>query len=119
MSIPIKYFSPEEIQNEIKRLNPKKAPRYALITAGLLKQLPKKNIVAPTQIFNAIIRIQYYPVQWKFAQIILIHKPEKPAYETSSYRHISSLSTLSKLFEKLILKRLKYILEDNELIPQH
>lgn len=54
MSMPIKYFSPREIQNEMKLFNPRKAQGYDLIIAESLQQLPKKNIVALTKIFNAI-----------------------------------------------------------------
>lgn len=119
LSLPIKYFTPGEVKEEIKFLNSKKAPGHDLITPRIIKELPKKAITLLTQIFNAIVRIHYFPTQWKFAQIILIHKPGKPTKEVSSYRPISLLPAFSKIFEKLILKRLRPVIEENELIPNH
>jgi hypothetical protein len=48
----------------------------------------------------------YFPAQWKVAQIILILKPGKPPNELTSYRPISTLSIVTKVFEKLLLKML-------------
>src|SRR6266576_399594 len=42
----------------------------------------------------------------------MLQKPGKPPSEVSSYRPISLLPSISKLFEKLILKRLKPLIED-------
>lgn len=39
--------------------------------------------------------------------------------KATSYRHVSLLPVMLKLFEKLLLRRLKPILETNNLIPNH
>jgi hypothetical protein len=52
-----------------------------------------------------MLRLGYYPIQWKLAQIIMVDKRGKHPTETNSYRPISLLSILSKIFEKLLLKR--------------
>jgi len=49
----------------------------------------------------------------------MIPKPGKPVNEVTSYRPISLLPILSKLFEKLLLKRLKPILDEKQIIPTH
>jgi hypothetical protein len=46
----------------------------------------------------------YFPAQWKVAKIIYILKPGKPPNELIFYWKISLLSTVSKVFEKLLLK---------------
>jgi hypothetical protein len=46
-------------------------------------------------------------------------KPGKPPNELTSYRPISLLPIVSKVFEKLLLKRLLPIVEINRLIPDH
>jgi hypothetical protein len=61
----------------------------------------------------------YFPTQWKVAQIVLILKPRIPLNELTSYRPISLLPIIPKVFEKLLLKRLLPIVEINRLIPNH
>jgi hypothetical protein len=46
-------------------------------------------------------------------------KPRKPAEDVTSYRPISLLPILSKLFEKLLLTRVHPILHDNQILPDH
>lgn len=90
-----------------------------MITGKILKELPEKGIRYITQIFNAVLRTGYFPDQWKVAQVILIPKPGKPPEDPKSYRPISLLPVLSKVFEKLLLARLRSLLADNNLIPDH
>lgn len=47
----------------------------------------------------------------------MILKPGKPASDVSSYRPISVLSVLSKLFERLVLRRM--LVDMEEVIPDH
>ena len=119
LSPPIKPFSPNEIRKEIGLLNSRKAPGYDLIVGDILKNLPKKAIVLLTNIYNSMLRLCYFPIQWKYAQIIMIAKPGKPPTETNSYRPISLLPVMSKVFERLILNRIEEILPVNNLIPDH
>ena len=51
------------------------------------------------------------------AEVVMIPKPGKPPHEATSYRPISLLPIISKLFEKLLLKRLKLIVDEKNLIP--
>ncbi len=61
-------------------------------------------------IMNAAFRIQYVPMLWKIAEVIMIPKPGKPPHEVSSYRPISLLPVLSKL----LLKRIMPIIENKK-----
>jgi len=120
MDLTIKKFSFTEIKTTIhSELNPKKAPGYDLVTGKVLQELPDVGIRLLTYIFNAILRTGYFPIQWKISQVILIPKPGKPQEEVASYRPISLLPCMSKLFEKMLLKRLKPILLEKKLIPDH
>lgn len=103
LSMPANSTTPNEVLTHIKRLKNGKTPGYDLITAPFLKQLPHKTIVLLSYIFNSIFRLSHMPSIWKHAQIILIHKPGKPPETPSSYRPISLLPVLGKLFEKLLL----------------
>jgi hypothetical protein len=118
--IEITPVTSKEVTNEIKlNMNPKKAPGFDLITGEILKQLPKKAIIKLTHLINASFRLKYVPKSWKVAEVIMIHKPGKQPHEATSYRPISLLPVISKLFEKLLLKRLKPIIEERNLIPSH
>ena len=64
-----------------------------------------------TIIFNAILRIQYFPQPWKLAQIKMLHKPGKDPHQIASYRPISLLPVFSKILEKIIYYRIKTIIE--------
>jgi len=116
-STPPKHFTPNEIKYTISKLKNGKAPGHDLITNNILKQLTNKAILNITHIFNAMLRLSYFPPLWKISTIILVHKHGKPKNSTSSYRPISLLPSLGKLFEKLLLKRLQNISEINKIIP--
>lgn len=110
----------KEVIKEIKHnINPKKAPGFDLITGEILRQLPRKALVKLTHIINAVIRLKYVPALWKVAEIVMVPKPGKPPHVASSYRPISLLPIMSKLFEKLLLKRMQPIIEIKNLIPNH
>jgi hypothetical protein len=55
-------------------------------------------------VFNAVLRRQYIPSAWKHARVVSILKPGKDP-TLSSYRPISLLDTVGKLFEQMLLAR--------------
>lgn len=61
--------------------------------------------------------LSYFPTKWKEAVTIPVRKPGKPASDVSSYRPISVLPTMSKIFDRIILTRMKAHVEDRQLIP--
>jgi hypothetical protein len=54
-----------------------------------------------TNLINASFHLKYVSQLWKVAEVITIPKPGKPQHDATSYRPISLLPVLSKLFEKL------------------
>ncbi|GBN93578.1 RNA-directed DNA polymerase from mobile element jockey [Araneus ventricosus] len=61
----------------------------------------------------------HFPTRWKTATVVPILKPGKDPTDTTSYRPISLLPSLSKIAEHLILKRLNnYLKENNVLCPE-
>ena len=119
MTPPIEPFTSAEIIEAISRLNPKKAAGHDLIGNKAIKELPIKGIALIVSIFNAIHRLQHFPKAWKISLITLIPKPGKPIYETTSYRPISLLPTLSKLFERMLTNRFLPLLEQLKTLPDH
>lgn len=120
MSSPPKLATPSEIYKTIvHNMKLKKAPGYDMITTEILRHLPRKGIVMLTQIINAILKLGYFPTQWKLAEIIMIAKPGKPATEIKSYRPISLLPVMSKIAEKVIASRLQAEIANKRLLPEH
>jgi hypothetical protein len=72
-----------------------------------------------TYIYNALIRLNFWPIPLKTAEIIMIIKPGKDLKELSSYRLINILSIINKLFEKLVLRRLNRDLQPDDWISPH
>lgn len=120
MEVPIRKFTKTEITQIVRQeINIKKAPGFDLITGKILQELSEKCFKLITFIFNAMLRVSYFPCTWKVAQIIMIPKPGKKPEDVTSYRPISLLPILSKVFEKLYVKRLKLIINQKKLIPDH
>jgi len=114
---PEKYFTPNEVKQTIQKYTLKKSPGFDLITAEVVRCLPKKAIVLITYIFNAILRLSYFPLLWKFSKIVLFSKPDKPLDTPTSFRPISLLPFLSKVLERLILKRIIPHIITNNILP--
>ena len=108
--------SPSEINLIISKLASKKSPGHNLVTNKILKNLTPKALSYLASLFNSAMRIATFPSTWKHAIIVPIHKPGKPANSPLSYRPISLLPTLSKVYERILLKRIKPYLH---IIPKH
>ena len=96
---------PSEVQRIIAKMPSRKAPGPDSISNTLLKHLPARAIVYLAKIFNACLLLGYFPAQWKCPNVIPIFKPGKDKVLPVSYRPISLLNGLSKVLEKVILKR--------------
>lgn len=59
------------------------------------------------------IILSYFPNMWKIAKVTPIPKMKKD--QATNYRPISLLSSLGKIFEKVIQKRLNDHLSDNKI----
>jgi hypothetical protein len=109
--------SPNELMQYIKQLSNRKSPGHDLVTNIVLKNLTNKAVAYIASLLNACLRNGYFPDTWKHAHVLLFLKPRKNGNDPSSYRPISLLPTLSKLFEKVIQKRLNKFLTENNVIP--
>lgn len=69
--------SPTEIKALINALPTKKSPGHDLINHIILKNFPSKIITYLAILFNAILRLEYFPNTWKHAHVLLFPKPGK------------------------------------------
>ncbi|KAL4132492.1 hypothetical protein QTP88_009631 [Uroleucon formosanum] len=100
------YSCPNEFLDIIKKLPKRKSPGHDLITNAILKNIPRKVITYLAILFNFLIKIEYFPKEWKLATIIMIKKPGKDNTDPRNYRPISLLSSVSKIFGKIIHSKL-------------
>ena len=82
----------------------------------MLKKLPKRVLQYLAKIFNASLKIGYFPQAWKSAKVTMVPKPGKDKNEAKNWRPISLLSCLGKLFERIVTNRLTGYLEMNNLL---
>ena len=57
--------------------------------------------------FTISLKLGFIPHVWKIAVLCMLIKPDKPPSQTTSYRPISLLTAIMKLFERVIEKRLR------------
>jgi hypothetical protein len=111
--------SPREVKKIIKKLKNGKAPGFNVVPDILFKNLPRRAVVYLTYVFNSCIKLCYFPKVWKHTSVIPIPKPGKDHSNPSNYRPIILLSSISKVFEKIILKRLQDLISANNILPDH
>ena len=103
--------TPDEVHEAIKGLKVSKAPGPNGFTNRALKHLPKRAVSFLAHILNAVFRIHHFPQTWKHARMISILNPGKDPALPSSYRPISLWDTIGKLFEKILLARILYVVK--------
>lgn len=80
-----------------------------------LSMLGKRKVL---QLFFMCYRSGHIPEEWRKGSIISLLKPNKPASDLSSFREVTLTSTLCKLMERLVARRLRDEIE-TKLQPQH
>ena len=99
-----------ELHDAVLALDIDSAPGEDGLSAELVKLC--FNLVADTilSIVNGCFRLNYFPAAWKQARVCIIKKGKKESYrEIKSFRPISVLNTFSKVFEKIVHKRLTWL----------
>lgn len=105
-------FSKQEVSETISRINVKKAPGPDQITGSIIKNAPPLLIDHLLVLFNAILATQHFPSQWKLSKLFVLLKAGKPPTQPNSYRPISLLPILSKVFERLLLSRIRSTVDE-------
>jgi hypothetical protein len=111
-----KLTKPDEVHDVIRGLKFGKAPGSNGIPNKALKHLPQIAALLLVQIFNAILLTHHFPSWWKHARLISILKPGKDPALPSSYRPISLLDVIGKLFEEILLARILHEVSERGLM---
>jgi hypothetical protein len=91
----------------------KNSEGYDRIPQRIIKEGIDNLIIPFTELFSRIYVQRTLPAQWLLAKTIPIHK-KGPKKDMENYRPIANLCSTSKVFEKLILKRIMEIQQLND-----
>ena len=106
-------FVSTDLDALISKLNNNKSTYFSPI---VIKKISTELSPVLTNIFNFCYESGTFPDELKAAKVVPIFKNRGKIDEISNYRPISMLSVFSKLFEKLIHKRLLDFFNDNNII---
>lgn len=105
-----------ELKYYLSALKNSKSPGLDGIQNVVLKNLPLSVLSLLVKVFNFCISNSYFPKCFKKAKVIPIPKNGKNPKIPSSYRPISLLSSLDKIFERIVFARLKMFVDNNNLL---
>lgn len=111
------FYTSYETSLVIKNLKNKTSSGIDKIPNIVLKHIPENYIKYYTILFNNINYNCYYPKQWSTAKILPIFKKDKDPYNASSYRPISLMPNVSKIFEALLNNNITDHCTQNKIIP--
>ena len=92
------------------------APGEDLVMYEMLKHLPDNAKKFLLKIMNKIWETGILPKDWKISIVVPVKKPNKDAFQATSYRPIALTICVCKLMEKMINIRLIWHLESKGLI---
>lgn len=107
----IRPISNTEVKNTLKSFKNRKAPGESKITKEILQNIPENMLTNLTMIYNASLSSGIFPKAFKHAIIKMINKAGKTPTLVINYRPISLLETAGKVYEKIINRRLRNLME--------
>jgi len=108
--------NPDEVQEAVRCLKVSKALGPNSFPNRTLKYLAQRAVSLLVQIFNAVFLTHHFSTVWKHARVISVLKPGNDPAPPSSYRPISFLDTIGKLFEKTLLARILHEVSERGLM---
>jgi len=112
-------FSKEELKQAIIKCNDSSAPGPDKLSWRHLKIIIKQDecLANIINVANACINLGHWPNYFKCLSMIIIPKPNKVSYDQAKiFCPIVLLNTLGKLIEKVIAKRIQFMVVNNNFI---
>ena len=100
------YITKEDIRKAIKSLKRRKAPGSDAITAEVLKAGGETMVSMLDKIFLKVIEEEDIPMEWAKMLVTPIHK-KGDKHNHANYRAIALLSIPGKVFNKVILQKIR------------
>ena len=115
-----KYFITNEENRKIfRKLNNRTSSGMDQIPNIALKQLPCKAITQYTRIFNNCYNNLHYPDRWTIARVIPIPNKDKDLTDPASFRPLSLLLNVSKVFKCHNNNIINSTCKKNNIIPHN
>ena len=103
-----------DVETAINSLKNKNCEGHDRIPVRILADGKLLLLKPLTQLFRKIYQTRQIPEQWLISKIIPIHKKGQTK-NVENYRPIANLCSCSKIFEKLILQRIRKLEFDNKI----
>ena len=104
----------EEVTKCINDMKTNKSPGEDQISNEMIKCTNKEGITLLTKLFNTILDCGYFPKEWNYGLLRLIHKGDDTDDE-NNYRAITLNSCLGKLFCTILSQRFNPLLEEQQI----
>ena len=111
-------ISETDILRICKELKPKLSSGADSISTKLLKEIAPIIITPLHYLINLSLETGFVPPELKLAKIVPVFK-DGNSHQFTNYRPISLLSSMSKLFEKIVSRQLMRFLNVNEILYKH
>lgn len=104
-------FTMQEVDFVIKIEDDTKSPGHDAISANIIKQLFRIFPLMLYHLFNKCLNFSIFPTAWKSSVVKVIPKASTgDSTSANSFRPISLLPVMGKIFENLINRRLTFLL---------
>ncbi|KAK3092504.1 hypothetical protein FSP39_003753 [Pinctada imbricata] len=113
--VPNITVTEQEIKDIIDILDINKASGPDEFSHRLIKNIRDEIVTPLVIIFNKSLQTGKFPIQWKHANVIPVHKKGSKS-DTTNYRPISLLSCIGKIFERVMFKHFYNHLNSNKLL---
>ncbi|GBN38038.1 Putative protein in type-1 retrotransposable element R1DM [Araneus ventricosus] len=110
------HFSKIEIDNILKRFPRSKAPGFDGIDSVIVWNIHSNFPELLATFMNKCLDLKKFPTPFKTGLIVLFHKKGREKNSITSYRPISLLPILGKLLEKLLLQRVSFTINKQNVL---
>jgi len=108
---PIQQIEEKEVAEALKNMKSGKATGPDNIPIEALRACEKGGIAVLTKLFNEILREEKMPEAWREKVVVPIFKGKGDIQDCSNYRGIKLMSHTMKLWERILERRLRQMVE--------
>ena len=117
-ALPMESITPHEIEAALMKMAPWKGPGPDGLPVVVWQQVWPAVKHWVVEIFQASLRLSYFPNIWKVAKIVVFPKGGRDPSLPKSYRPIS-LATPGKALEAVVANRISAPIERHQLLPSN